>query len=288
MAKIYDRQNKKIVEENQYKEEVLNFLYNNLFGRILLKMWFITPIYSKIIAKRKNSKKSIKEIEPFIIKNNIKIDEFEDKKYISFNDFFIRKYKKENMHINKEKNTLISPAESKLLVYNIEKDLKVKIKGSIYSLFEIVKDNEIEKEFIDGKILIFRLGVNDYHRYISIDDGRLIKTNKIKGKLHTVSSISDKYKIYKENAREVNYLECSNLGKIIQIEVGAMQVGKIVNLKKDKFTKGEEKGYFEYGGSTIVVIIKKDKIEIDQDILENSKNGIETKIKIGEKIGEIK
>ena len=163
-------------------------------------MWFITPIYSKIIAKRKNSKKSIKEIEPFIIKNNIKIDEFEDKKYISFNDFFIRKYKKENMHINKEKNTLISPAESKLLVYNIEKDLKVKIKGSIYSLFEIVKDNEIEKEFIDGKILIFRLGVNDYHRYISIDDGRLIKTNKIKGKLHTVSSISDKYKIYKENA----------------------------------------------------------------------------------------
>lgn len=86
----------------------------------------------------------------------------------------------------------------------------------------------------------------------------------------------------------MNYLECSNLGKIIQIEVGAMQVGKIVNLKKDKFTKGEEKGYFEYGGSTIVVIIKKDKIEIDQDILENSKNGIETKIKIGEKIGEIK
>lgn len=288
MTRIYDRQTKKISIENQYKENILNYIYNNICGRILLKIWFSLPIYSKIVARSKKSKKSIKDIEPFIQKHNIKIEQFEDKKYISFNDFFIRKYKKQYLNIDSKKNSLIAPAESKLLVYKIEKDLKIKIKSSIYDLYEIVKENNIETTFMDGYILIFRLAVTDYHRYIFIDNGKIIKSQKIKGKLHTVSSISDKYKIYKENTREVNYIDYSNLGKTIQIEVGAMQVGKIVNNKKEVFEKGEEKGYFEYGGSTIILIIKKDKVEIDSDILENSKLEVETKIRLGERIGKIK
>ena len=287
MAKIWDRKTKEVIIEKQYKEEALTFLYNNLIGRVLMKIWFTTPIYSKLVAKNKKSKKSIKEISKFIEKNKIDKTKFVEKDYTSFNDFFIREYKPEYINIDENKNSLISPAESKVLAYKITPDLKVKIKSSIYTIYEIVKDKKIEEEFKDGYLLVCRLAVTDYHRYIYIDNGKLIKNKKIKGRLHTVSSISDKYKIYKENTREINYIEYDNLGKTIQIEVGAMQIGKIVNKSNETFNKGMEKGYFEYGGSTIVLIVS-NKVKVDEDILENTNNNIETKVRIGEKIGEVK
>jgi phosphatidylserine decarboxylase len=65
-----------------------------------------------------------------------------------------------------------------------------------------------------------------------------------------------------------------------------MLVGKIVHTKTGKtFTKGEEKGYFEFGGSTIVMLTKPDAVSLDEDILTESEKGIETKVSCGEKIG---
>ena len=94
-----------------------------------------------------------------------------------------------------------------------------------------------------------------------------------------------KYKVFHENSREVTYLNCENLGDVCYIEVGALMVGKIVNEKKDKFIKGEEKGHFEFGGSTIIMLINKD-ISINEKILENSNKDIETIVKLGENIGK--
>ena len=96
-----------------------------------------------------------------------------------------------------------------------------------------------------------------------------------------------KYKVFHENTREITYLDCKNLGEIAYIEVGALLVGKIVNENKEKFTKGEEKGHFEFGGSTVIMLVNKD-INIDDKILENTKNNIETIVKLGTKIGKYK
>ena len=71
---------------------------------------------------------------------------------------------------------------------------------------------------------------------------------------------------------------------MLHIEIGAMLVGHIHNHNKRYFQMGEEKGFFSYGGSSIIEIVGK-KIEIDEDILENSKRNFETKIRIGERIG---
>ena len=128
--------------------------------------------------------------------------------------------------------------------------------------------------------------MDDYHHYIFPDDGKILDTKYIDGRLHTVQPIAfKKYKVFHENSREITFLNCDNLGDICYIEVGALLIGKIVNINKTEFKKGEEKGHFEPGGSTVIMLINKD-IEINEKILENSKKGIETIVKMGQCIGK--
>ena len=283
--KIYDRRKKEYIETQQYGQGKLEFLYGNAFGRILLKL-VISPFTSKIYGLYNSSPASKKKVKPFIEKYNISIDEFEKSEYNSFNEFFTRKRKPDFINIDKNADSLISPADSKLLVYNITNDLRALIKGSTYTINELVSDKADVSEFNGGLCLVFRLCMDDYHRYCFIDSGKLLNNIYIKGKLHTVSSISKDYKVYKENSRIVNILDTEHFGEVIQIEVGALLVGKIVDHHVTSFKKGDEKGYFEPGGSTIVLLLKKNTAEIDSDILQQSQNGIETIVKYGERIGK--
>lgn len=278
MTKVYNRKTLKIEEIKHIGEKPLNIIYKN---KTLLKIATSKPI-SKIYGIYNNTPISKIKINKFIKQNNIDIDLYENKKYKTFNQFFIRKLK--NIKIEQEKNTLISPCNSKLSVYKIKENLKVNIKNHEYTLDELF-DNENLENYKNGYILIFRLAVDDYHRYHYIDDGKLIKNKNIKGKYHTVSSTSKNHKIYKENYRQYSILETKNFGKIIYMEVGAMLIGKIKNHNKPKFIRGEEKGYFLPGGSTVVLVMN--NIKIDKDIIEYSNKGIETIVSVGEKIGII-
>ena len=185
------------------------------------------------------------------------------------------------------KTAFISPCDSKLSVYTISDDLTLYIKDSYYTIDTII-DKKILKEYKEGYALVFRLSPTDYHRYCYIDSGYQEKNNKIKGILHTVQPIALKrYNFYKTNTREWTILHTNNFDEVVHIEIGAMAIGKIKNEHENYiFKKGEEKGYFEFGGSTIVLLVKKGIINIDEDILENSKNNIETYVKYGEKIGK--
>jgi phosphatidylserine decarboxylase len=131
---------------------------------------------------------------------------------------------------------------------------------------------------------VFRLTVDDYHRFGFPDSGRVVSRKKIKGKLHTVSPVSRNHKIYQENTRNVCILNTDNFGTIAYIEVGAMLVGRIRDHGDDVFAKGQEKGYFEPGGSTVIMLVK--DIKMDEDIMKQSVSGIETKVRYGERIGE--
>lgn len=278
MIELYNRKEKTYVEEPQYGGNILEKVYNHKLVTSIVTSKFVSSTYG-VYTRTPLSKVMIKK---FIKENNIDMTRFEEKKYKSFNDFFIRNLKE--LKIDKNKNNLISPCDSKLLVYKIEKNSKVKIKNITYALDELFNKEDLS-EFENGYMMVFRLAVDDYHRYCYIDDGKLESKKTIKGKYHTVRSTASKYKIYKENHREYSILNTKNFGKIIYMEVGALLIGKIVNHDKAEFKRGEEKGYFLPGGSTIVLIVKKD-IKIDKDILDNSKKHIETIVSIGEKIGE--
>ena len=266
---------------NKEKEtRLLVFLYNTIPGRILLKIACSKTI-ANTYAKYMNSKLSKYKIKNFIKKNNININDYEEKEYNSFNDFFIRKIKKDKRKIE---NGLIAVADSKLSVYKIDKNRTFKIKQSIYTIEELIHEQSTNYEYA----LIFRLSVDDYHHYCFPENGKIINNKKINGILHTVQPIAlKKYKVFSENTREITFLECEKLGKVCYIEVGAMMVGKIVNNKIKTFKKGEEKGHFEFGGSTIVLLIEKNRVKINKTILENSKKDIETKVLLGENIGVI-
>ena len=196
--------------------------------------------------------------------------------------------------------------------------LPLEIKGNLYSIEKILKAPC--PEFLKGgTLLVFRLSLPDYHRYIFPARGKLLRTKKIKGRLDSVRKDAAHFKAFSENKREISLLELNGMGKILHVEVGAMLVGhihnhvgckpsfdKAVECHKEKgtechrekgniqfggknplsysFTEGEEKGYFSLGGSTIVEMLN-DKIVIDDDLFENTNKGLETKLEIGERIG---
>lgn len=262
------------------------FLYRNKIGRALLKVLICPPV-SRLVGGFMNSPLSKPMIKGFIKNNNIDINQFEDKKYTSYNDFFTRKIRLKNRPLENDENALISPADSRLLALNIRNDLRFKIKNAYYNLADFLDDKQLADEFLGGKLLIFRLCVDDYHRYCFFDNGEILFNKFICGKLHTVQPIAlENDDFFKENSREITVINTENFGKAVMVEIGAMMVGKIVNHKKyGSFSRAEEKGYFEFGGSTVCILLKKDVVAIDDEIIKNTENGLETRVLFREKIG---
>ena len=233
-----------------------------------------------------NSRLSKRQIQSFIQNHHIDMNQYEKQDYRCYNDFFTRQIKKEARPICQDHHVLIAPADSKLTYYRIGEDTKLWIKDTMYSLSDLLGNHELAQQYDGGTCLVFRLSVDDYHRYCFIDDGSKEEDVYIKGVFHTVNPIAnDYYPIYKQNSRSYSLLHTLHFDDVIYMEVGAMMVGKIVNHSLDSFCRGDEKGYFEFGGSTIVVLLKKDIVEIDEDIVSHSLHHDETRVLMGEKIG---
>ena len=283
---VYDRASSTVYLENQFKQKQANFLYNKAVGRILLKLFIATRTFSRLNAVANSGKKSIKKIKPFIEKYNIDLSDFPAKEYRSFNDFFTRKLLPGKRPFSDSNDALIAVADSKLSIYKIDENLNIAIKNGVYTINELTGDTNISSDYAGGVCLVFRLTVDDYHRYCFFDSGKVISRKSINGYLHTVGPLSSKrYKVLSENHRVVTMLKTDHFGESLYIEVGALLVGKIINHKVLEFAKGDEKGYFALGGSTVVVLLHKDIVKIDDDILEYAKQAIEIKVKMGEKIG---
>ena len=280
---IYNRKDKKYYD---YKEgKVLTFLYTTLLGRMILKV--ITQKWlTNLYARYMRSARSKKKIKKFICDNNINMDEYIIQDYHNFDEFFRREIKKECRPIPKDTSMLLAPCDSKLLVYNIDPDMHLHIKNSCYTLGELFKDESLARKYAGGLCLVFRLCVDNYHHYAFIDDGQVINNKKIDGILHTVRPIAHEYcSVFTENKREYAILDTKHFGEIIQMEVGAIMVGEICNVDVKKFKRGDEKGWFRYGGSTVILFLKKDQAIIDDDIIVQSKKNIETEVSMFEVIG---
>lgn len=282
----YVTRNGKIIINQTNQDKLLEKIYGCIFGRCALKV-ITAPVISKFIGNVLDRKPSCILIDSFIKSNNIDMKQYIPKKYKSYNDFFTRKIKPELRPIINDKNILISPSDGKVSAYKITNNGSFTIKNTRYTIDTLLKSKKLSKEFYQGYCVIIRLTVDDYHRYCNVDNGKIISTRKINGKLHTVNPIANDYfKIYKENSREYCIIQSENFGKIIQMEVGALMVGKINNkIKSGTVKKGTEKGKFEFGGSTIVLLVKSENVDIDNDLIINTYAGYETIVKMGEQIG---
>ena len=280
---IYDRQAKSLIAQEEYRQGAAKLLYGTAPGRIVLRL-IVSPWFSKLGGMYQKSFLSRRAIRPFMEKHGISLPEADVKQFRSFNDFFTRQ--KPVAAQTDNPNALLAVADSKLLYYPITEDLKLKIKNSVYDLEDILEDKSLAEAYRGGTCLIFRLCVDDYHRYHFPDDGKVLSVKHIKGQLHTVRSISEKYRVYARNTRQVSVLETAHLGQVVQVEVGALLVGKICNLPVETFSKMDEKGHFEFGGSTVVLLLNK-PITFDADIAEMNSKDIETQVRVGEQIGVV-
>ena len=273
-----------VLENIKYPKSV-KFLYETLIGRIILKI-LTRPFISKIMGLFMDSSFSKFYIKKFIEKNNIDMSVYEEKEYKSYNDFFTRKMKEEFFTFRLDESTLPSPCSSKVSVYKINENSVFEIKNSKYSVETLLQSKSLARKYENGYIFICRMTEDDYHRYSFIDDGEKDEDVFIKGVLHTVQPIAlNHYNIYKMNSRSYSLLHTKNFGDVIQMEVGALMIGRINNYNLKTFKRGDEKGMFEFGGSTVVLLFEENKITPLPELIETTNKGAETIIQIGEKIG---
>lgn len=271
------------------QDRFLRFLYTNRMGKHLLK-FMISDKLTRLIELYMNTRISTLKIDPFIKENKINISDYEKKFYTSYNDFFTRKIKKSRRPVNMEPDVLISPSDGKVTVYPISDKLVVNIKNIDYSIKSLLLDRELAEELEGGWLYVIRLTVDNYHRYCYPDSGYQHENYYIPGFFHTVNPVAlENTSVFAQNCRAYTIIDSDHFGRIIQMEVGAMGVGRIVNYKESEFVeKGEEKGYFEFGGSTVCLFVPKGSAVPDADMIKNTAEGYETLVKMGEQIGKRK
>ncbi len=278
-----------IKTEKVMGEKWLQWLYSNPVGEAtmftLVKRRFVSSLYGHMM----DAPASVKKIKPFVKEFNINMDIAQSKEFTSFNDFFTRKLKKSARPIDTGLNVVVSPADGKILAYADINNTDFIIKNSRFNVASFLSDTNIAKRYTDGSLIVIRLAPYDYHRFHFPVTGKISQLTKIDGDLYSVNPIALRHmvEIFFQNKREYVSIATQNFGEIIMAEIGATMVGSIIQTYKgNEATKGEEKGYFKFGGSTVVLIFEKGKVIIDDDLLANTSAELETEIKMGERIGQ--
>ena len=266
---------------------ILEFLYNTVPGRFLLKS-LTGPRLSRICGNFLDSELSSFLIQPFVKQNAIQLSDYETTDIKSFNDFFSRKIKQGKRPIDMEENHLIAPCDGLLSVWKIKENTVFPVKQSHYTISSLLHSKKLAQRYHGGYCLVYRLCVNHYHRYCYVDSGQKSRNFFIPGRLHTVRPVAlREVPVFTENSREYTLIRTEKFGTVVQMEVGAMLVGRIVNHEEKGSTiRGKEKGYFQYGGSTIIVLIEPEQVQIREDILQSSALTKEVPVKMGEVIKE--
>lgn len=292
MIKYFNRKTKQYEIEQVAGEKYLTWIYSSPVGMKLLELIVKKKIFSKLYGYFCSSKYSKKNIYPFIKNFNINMDHYEGSldNFKCFNDFFSRSLKNNARSIDMNEKVLISPGDGRLKVYeNINLNKILQIKGFEYSLYDLIGNIEIAEKFHKGTCLILRLCPTDYHRFHFIDYGICDPTYKIKGNYYSVNPIAlgNITNVFCRNKREWSIFHSKNFGNILYVEVGATCVGSIIQTYSPgkQISKGDEKGYFKFGGSTIILFFEHNKIRVHKDLLEQSDMGYETKVLMGESIG---
>lgn len=283
-----DRNAEAIKTEKVPGEYWLHWLYYHPFGKLGLESMVKKKFLSEWYGKQMDKASSKNKIEEFVKDFQINMDDYVDQEYSSFNEFFYRKLKPGARTINSDSLVLISPADGKVLAYEDIQNQDFIVKGYQFDLKSYLQNDSLSHIFSDASLFIIRLCPTDYHRYHFPVNGDIVYSKEIDGDYYSVSPIALKKKVelITMNKRDYCVIRTKNFGDVIFSEVAATMVGSMVDTYADsQVEKGEEKGYFKFGGSTIILIAHADSIQIDTDLTQNTFNKMETEIKMGERMG---
>lgn len=268
------------------QDRFLEMCYTHTVGRILLRP-FISRPFSEMMGWILDSRLSTCIIPMYQKLLKIDMSDVAEQKYESFNEFFTRTLVEGAREFCDESEGLPSPADGWATVVPINEQSRLRIKHTSYSVKDILHSKRLAKKYEGGIAIIVRLTVSDYHRYAYSVSGKKSINRRIDGLYHTVNPIANDYEpIYKTNTREYTKIMSPLYGDVLQMEVGALCVGRIVNyVGKAEVKSGDEKGRFEFGGSTVVLFLEKDRVNVREDLILASRQGEETKVRMGESLG---
>ena len=274
------------IAKHQNESAALRFFYGTALGRMILKPLCMRGV-SRLCGRVLDSRVSKPLIRPFVRRHGIDLREYTSKEFRSFNDFFSRKIKEDRRPVASEPSALIAPCDGLLSAYRISGDTVIPVKQSRYTISSLLGGDSVSENYQNGICLVFRLCVNHYHRYCYIDSGVKGENVFLPGKLHTVRPIAlEKIPVFTQNCREYTVIATENFGDVVQMEVGAMLVGKIKNRHgPGNVRRGEEKGMFLYGGSTVIVLLEDGQARLPEKLYQATEEQIETPVKMGQRIG---
>ena len=292
MIQFFNRSKGTVETECVYGENWLKLIYDNPFGKLLLwaavkKSWF-----SRWYGWRMSQPASKARIRPFIRKYKLDEEEFDSdpEGFRSFNEFFSRKLKPDARPIEQENAVAVFPADGRHLgVQDLSANLGFYVKGQKFDLPKLFQSEELAGRFRKGSLIISRLCPVDYHRFHAPVSGKISEARLINGSLFSVNPIAlrKRLSVFWENKRYLCMIDSDYHGKVAQFIVGATCVGSATFTfsQNQRVEKGEELGYFSFGGSSVLTLFERDRLRISEDVRQHSQANIETYAKMGEEMG---
>ena len=292
--KVRTRNQQEPFDEVVAGENLMRLFYGTRAGIRLTSTLFVRRWLSYFGGLYYDLPVSKRKIKKFVKQLDIDIDEAEKdlKSYRSFNEFFARRLRPGSRPVDPNPRALVSPGDGRITVFPAIDDTTISyVKWAPIRLVDLFnRDNELVERYRGGSCAVLRLCPSDYHRFHFPASGTVGPTKKVKGLLHSVSPyiLGQKTRpVFAMNKRTLCELETAEFGKVLLMEVGAIGVGSILQSYQSgaQIQRGEEKGYFKFGGSTTLFFIEKGRLIFDDDLAHNSNEGLETLVRMGERIG---
>ena len=290
----FDRYQGKTCVEKIYGDKYMRWTYGTLGGKIALAAMVKRAWFSRWYGWRMDRPGSRRKIGPFIDEYGLDPNEFIrlPEEFESFNAFFSRSLKLEARPVDPNPSTVVFPQTgAHLCVPDLSRCDGLLVKGEMFDLQTLLGDAELAREFADGSLLLSRLCPVDYHRFHFPLSGRAGPTRLLNGPLFSVNPIAlcQNIHILATNKRTLSVLETESLGKVLLMEIGATNVGSISQTYQADSTvsKGDEKGYFRFGGSSTITIFKPRRVQFEEDLLSSSAKRRELYAKMGDRMGQI-
>jgi phosphatidylserine decarboxylase len=288
----FDRYDGKTKVEKIFGEPFLRLAYENPVGRLAVWLIFRRAFFSWYYGRRMSKPESAVPIIKFIGDYEINAQEFAKSPFDfkTFNEFFHRALKPEARPISPGANIAVFPADGRHLAFlDIDRADGYYVKGAKFTVDELLGDAELSSRLAGGSMLISRLCPSDYHRFHFPVAGIPAEARLVRGSLYSVNPIALRRNLryLVQNKRVVTRVDSPEFGPVAIIEVGATNVGSIQQsfVPGRTVRKGEEKGFFAFGGSCVITLWARGRIHFDADIAEQSAQGIETYAKMGDRLG---
>lgn len=284
-----DRESAEIRRERVFGERGLHILYETWLGRQLSSIGPLQQLATAIYGRLQSLPLGQRKIRTFVDELGIDLSEAERpiEVYRNLNEFFMRKLKPGARPIDPNPKHLLSPADGRLTAHaELTQHQVLEVKACRVTLNELLLDECLADQFYGGTAIVVRLAPADYHRFHFPDSGAASGSHRVGRRLHAVHpvALASGARSFL-NRRMISTLETENFGRVVLIEVGALLVAAM----KQTYTpgpvqRGQQKGFFHFGGSTVIMLTEPGRMIIDADLLKNTRQGLETFVKVGTRI----